>query len=73
MRLEIFGIICLVVVAGLFSGIYHMFMLERDHLRAIQTTTSTTSVGVIGIQLRLKILEAAILNYDYDRKQPKED
>ena len=72
MRLEIFGIICLVVVAGLFSGIYHMFMLERDHLRAIQTTTSTTSVGVIGIQLRLKILEAAILNYDYDRKRPKE-
>ena len=61
------------VVVGLFSGIYHMFMLERDHLKAIQTTTSTTSVGVIGIQLRLKILEAAILNYDYDRKETKGD
>ena len=73
MRLEIFGIVCLMVVVGLFSGIYHMFMLERDHLRAIQTTTSTTSVGVIGIQLRLKILEAAILNYDYDRKKLEED
>ena len=61
------------VVVGLFSGIYHLFLMERDHLRAIQTTTSTTSVGVIGIQLRLKILEAAILNYDYDRKETKED
>ena len=48
-------------------------MMERDQLRAIQTTTSTTSVGVIGIQLRLKILEAAILNYDYDRKETKGD
>ena len=73
MRLEIFGIICLLVIVGLFSGIYHLFLLERDHLRAIQTTTSTTSVGVIGIQLRLKILEAAILNYDYDRKETKGD
>ena len=57
------------IVVGLFSGIYHLFLMERDHLRAIQTTTSTTSVGVIGIQLRLKILEAAILNYDYERKE----
>jgi len=61
------------VIVGLFSGIYHLFLMERDHLRSIQTTTSTTSVGVIGIQLRLKILEAAILNYDYDRKKPEED
>ena len=61
------------IVVGLFSGIYHLFLMERDHLRSIQTTTSTTSVGVIGIQLRLKILEAAILNYDYDRKKPEED
>jgi TRAP-type uncharacterized transport system fused permease subunit len=67
-RLEIFGIICLLVIVGLFSGIYHMFMLERDQLRMIQTTSSTTSVGVIGIQLRLKILEAAILNYSYDKE-----
>jgi hypothetical protein len=72
-RLEIFGVICLMVIVGLFSGIYHLFLMERDHLRAIQTTTSTTSVGVIGIQLRLKILEAAILNYDYDRKETKGD
>ena len=71
MRLEIFGIICLLVIVGLFSGIYHLFLLERDHLRAIQTTTSTTSVGVIGIQLRLKILEAAILNYSYDKEGDK--
>ena len=59
------------VVVGLFSGIYHLFLLERDQLKALQTTTATTSVGVIGIQLRLKILEAAILNYDYDRKEDK--
>ena len=72
MRLEIFGIICLLVVVGLFSGIYHMFMMERDQLRRIQTTSSTTSVGVIGIQLRLKILEAAILNYSYDKEGAKE-
>ena len=72
MRLEIFGIICLLVVVGLFSGIYHMFMMERDQLRMIQTTSSTTSVGVIGIQLRLKILEAAILNYNYDKEGDKE-
>ena len=68
-----FGILMLLVIVGLFSGIYHLFLLERDQLKAIQTTTSTTSVGVIGIQLRLKILEAAILNYDYDRKEIKED
>ena len=71
MRLEIFGVICLLVIVGLFSGIYHLFLMERDHLRAIQTTTSTTSVGVIGIQLRLKILEAAILNYSYDKEGDK--
>ena len=59
------------IVVGLFSGIYHLFLMERDHLRAIQTTTSTTSVGVIGIQLRLKILEAAILNYSYDKEGDK--
>ena len=73
MRLEIFGVLCLLVIVGLFSGIYHLFMMERDQLRMLQTTTSTTSVGVIGIQLRLKILEAAILNYDYDRKETKGD
>ena len=69
MRLEIFGVICLLVIVGLFSGIYHLFMMERDQLRMLQTTTATTSVGVIGIQLRLKILEAAILNYNYDQKE----
>ena len=71
MRLEIFGVLCLLVIVGLFSGIYHLFMMERDQLRMIQTTSSTTSVGVIGIQLRLKILEAAILNYDYDKEGDK--
>ena len=71
MRLEIFGVLCLLVIVGLFSGIYHLFMMERDQLRMLQTTTSTTSVGVIGIQLRLKILEAAILNYDYDKEGDK--
>jgi hypothetical protein len=70
-RLEVFGIICLLVIVGLFSGIYHLFLMERDQLRAIQTTTATTSVGVIGIQLRLKILEAAILNYDYGKEGDK--
>lgn len=69
MRLEVFGVLCLLVIVGLFSGIYHLFMMERDQLRMLQTTTSTTSVGVIGIQLRLKILEAAILNYNYDLKE----
>ena len=69
MRLEVFGILMLLVIVGLFSGIYHLFLLERDQLKALQTTTSTTSVGVIGIQLRLKILEAAILNYNYDQKE----
>jgi hypothetical protein len=58
----------LIIITGLFSGIYHLFLMERDQLRALQTTTSTTSVGVIGIQLRLKILEAAILNYSYDKE-----
>ena len=59
------------VVVGLFSGIYHLFLMERDQLRMLQTTTATTSVGVIGIQLRLKILEAAILNYSYDKEGDK--
>jgi len=69
MKLEIFGVLMLLVIVGLFSGIYHMFLMERDQLRMIQTTTSTTSSGVIGIQLRLKILESAILNYDHSVKE----
>ena len=71
MKLEIFGVFMLIIITGLFSGIYHLFLMERDQLRVIQTTTSTTSVGVIGIQLRLKILEAVILNYDYDKAEPE--
>tara|TARA_R110000744_G_scaffold210123_1_gene329183 strand:- start:992 stop:1219 length:228 start_codon:yes stop_codon:yes gene_type:complete len=70
-KLEIFGVFMLIIITGLFSGIYHLFLMERDQLRVIQTTTSTTSVGVIGIQLRLKILEAVILNYDYDKAEPE--
>ena len=69
MRLEVFGVAMLLVVVGLFSGIYHMFLMERDQLQMIHTTTSTTSSGVIGIQLRLKILESAILNYDHSVKE----
>ena len=69
MRLEIFGVLMLFVIVGLFSGIYHMFLMERDQLRMIHTTTSTTSSGVIGIQLRLKMLESAILNYDHSVKE----
>ena len=65
MRLEIFGCLMLLVIAGLFSGVYHMFVSQRDQLRIIQSTTGTTSSGVISIQLRLKTLESAILNYDH--------
>ena len=71
MRLEIFGVIMLLVITGLFSGIYHMFVQERDQLRVIQTNTATTASGVIGIQLRLKILESALLNFDYET-EPQE-
>ena len=71
MRLEIFGIICLVIIVALFSGFYHFLILGQEQLRTIQTTTSTTSVGVIGIQLRLKTLESAILNYDHGEEKKK--
>ena len=71
MRLEIFGVLMLLIVTGLFSGIYHMFIQERDQLRVIQTNTATTASGVIGIQLRLKILESALLNFDHET-QPTE-
>ena len=71
MRLEIFGVIMLLVITGLFSGIYHMFVQERDQLRVIQTNTATTASGIIGIQLRLKILESALLNFDYET-EPQE-
>ena len=71
MRLEIFGVIMLLVITGLFSGIYHMFVQERDQLRVIQTNTATTASGIIGIQLRLKILESALLNFDYEQ-EPQE-
>jgi len=57
----------LLVIAGLFSGVYHMFVSQRDQLRIIQSTTGTTSSGVISIQLRLKTLESAILNYDHEK------
>ena len=67
MRLEIFGCLMLLVMAGLFSGVYHMFVSQRDQLRIIQSTTGTTSSGVISIQLRLKTLESAILNYDHEK------
>ena len=70
-RLEIFGVIMLLVITGLFSGIYHMFVQERDQLRVIQTNTATTASGIIGIQLRLKILESALLNFDYET-EPQE-
>ena len=72
-RLEIFGVLMLLIITGLFSGIYHLFLMERDQLKAIQTTTGTTSVGVIGIQLRLKIIEAAILNYDHGKDMSQSD
>ena len=69
MRLEILGIIILLVMVGLVSGIYHLFVAQRDQIKIIQTTTSTTGVGVASIQLRLKTLESAILNYDHDPKK----
>jgi len=71
-RLEVFGVAMLVVVVGLFSGIYHMFLMERDQLKLIHTTTSTSANGIIGIQLRLKILESAILNYDFEKEGGKQ-
>ena len=71
MRLEIFGVLMLLIITGLFSGIYHMFVQERDQLRVIQTNTATTASGIIGIQLRLKILESALLNFDYE-PEPQE-
>ncbi len=69
MRLEILGIIILLVMVGLVSGIYHLFVAQRDQIKIIQTTTSTTGVGVASIQLRLKTLESAILNYDHEPKK----
>ena len=71
MRLEIFGVLMLLIITGLFSGIYHMFVQERDQLQLIQTNTATTASGIIGIQLRLKILESALLNFDYE-PEPQE-
>ena len=69
MRLEILGIIMLLVMVGLVSGIYHMFVSQRDQIKLIQMTTSTTGVGIASIQLRLKTLESAILNYDHEPKK----
>ena len=69
MRLEILGILMLLVMVGLVSGIYHMFVSQRDQISLIQSTTSVTSDGVMSIQLRLKTLESAILNYDHDQKK----
>ena len=69
MRLEILGIIMLLVMVGLVSGIYHMFVSQRDQISLIQSTTSVTSDGVMSIQLRMKTLESAILNYDHDLKK----
>ena len=69
MRLEILGIIMLLVMVGLVSGIYHMFVSQRDQIKLIQSTTSVTSDGVMSIQLRMKTLESAILNYDHDLKK----
>ena len=66
MRLEILGIIMLLVMVGLVSGIYHMFVSQRDQISLIQATTSVTSDGVMSIQLRMKTLESAILNYDHE-------
>ena len=71
LRLEIFGVVMLIIITGLFSGIYHMFVQERDQLQLIHTNTATTASGIIGIQLRLKILESALLNFDYET-QPTE-
>lgn len=61
----------LIIITGLFSGIYHMFVQERDQLQLIHTNTATTVSGVIGIQLRLKILESALLNFDYETQPAK--
>ena len=69
MRLEVLGIIMLLVMVGLVSGIYHLFIAQRDQIKIIQSTTSTTGVGVASIQLRLKPLESAILNYDHEPKK----
>ena len=69
MRLEIHGILMLLVMVGLVSGIYHMFVSQRDQIKLIQATTSVTSDGVMSIQLRLKTLESAILNYDHEPKK----
>ena len=70
-KLEIFGVLMLLIITGLFSGIYHMFVQERDQLQLIHTNTATTASGVIGIQLRLKILESALLNFDHETQQEK--
>ena len=69
MRLEILGILMLLVMVGLVSGIYHMFVSQRDQIKLIQSTTSVTSDGDISIQIRLKTLESAILNYDHEPKK----
>ena len=69
MRLEILGILMLLIMVGLVSGIYHMFVSQRDQIKLIQATTETSSVGVASIQLRMKTLESAILNYDHDPKK----
>jgi len=69
MRLEILGILMLLVMVGLVSGIYHMFVSQRDQISLIQSTTSVTSDGVMSIQLRLKTLESAILNYDHESEK----
>ena len=69
MRLEILGILMLLVMVGLVSGIYHMFVSQRDQIKLIQSTTSVTSDRVMSIQLRLKTLESAILNYDHETKK----
>ena len=69
MRLEILGILMLLVMVGLVSGIYHMFVSQRDQIKLIQSTTSVTSDGDISIQLRLKTLESAILNYDHESEK----
>ena len=69
MRLEILGILMLLVMVGLVSGIYHMFVSQRDQIKLIQSTTSVTSDGVISIQLRVKTLESAILNYDHESEK----
>ena len=71
MRLEILGIIMLLVMVGLVSGIYHMFVSQRDQISLIQATTSVTSDGVKSIQLRMKTLESAILNYDHETGSSK--